>query len=213
MKALHACTAASIAVMFSGFVALQVPASAHAGMAVAAAGARVLTGELVVTNAAKNQFRLVQHQGFFTAPAGTSVEALGGKPVQVELGLDGRVVQITPMQIHVEPITHGFEVVSGELLQRNPATHTFTLAGDDRTYVAPKGIDVGSYVGRTVEVRLDEQGQVMNINLVARFGDVPMSRKCMFDGASVSSGSSICRDGRTLRCTDGEWVDAGTPCS
>ena len=127
-----------------------------------------------MTNAAKNQFRLVEHRGSFTAPAGTALEAWDGKPVEVELGRNGRVLQISAMPIHFEPITHGFEVVSGELLLRDAATREFAIAGDNRTYVAPQGVDIGLYAGHLVEMRLDEQGRVMNVHLIARSADAPM---------------------------------------
>ena len=216
MKALRVCTVASTVFGLLLLFALQAPTLAHAGMTVVTAGDRILTGELVVTNAARNKFRLVEHRGSFTAPTGTPVEALDGKPVQVELARDGRVLQIRQMQIHIEPITHGFEVVSGELMLRDPATRTFAIVGDDRTYVAPHGIDVGGYAGRLVEMRLDEQEQVVDINLIARSGDAPLSRSlrgCLLGGASLASGLSICRGGRSLRCADGEWVNLGTACN
>jgi hypothetical protein len=213
MKALHVCTTASIVILLGLCLALQVPGSAYAGTT---AGDRVLAGELVVTNAARNQFRLVDHRGSFTAPAGTALEALDGKPVQVEFGRDGHVLQISQTPIYIEPITHGYEVISGELVLRDPFARTFAIAGDDRTYVAPREVDIGQYAGRLVEMRLDEHGGVKNIKLIPRSVDVPVSRslqECMVGGASVANGSSICRSGKTFRCADGKWVNLRTPCS
>ena len=214
MKAQYLCILRSI-LLIGLFLAFQVPSEAHAGAP--GRSDSVLTGELVVTNAARNQFRLVTHSGSFTAPPGISVAALDGKPVEVELGHDGRVSQITQMQVRIEPIEHGFEVVSGELVRPDPASRTFSIAGDGRTYVAPYGVDIGQYAGRMVEMRLDEQGQVMDINLITQSGDMPLPRSsshpCTFDGASVANGSSICRSGVTFRCTDGAWVRLGTACS
>ena len=198
------------------FLGLHVPAVGHAGTPGVAASDHVVTGELVVTNAARNQFRIVEHGGAFTAPAGTSVEALDGKPVRVEIGHDGRVLQITQMQINIEPITHGFDVISGELLVRDPMTRTVGIAGDSRTYRAPTGIDVSRYAGRMVEMRVDEQGQIMNINPISRSGDAPMApspRQCLLGGASLANGASICRNGTTFSCMNGEWVSLGTACN
>jgi hypothetical protein len=208
MKALGVWTLALIA-----FLVLTVPDAARAGMT---AADRVLTGELVVLHGARNQFRLVEHSGSFTAPARTDVAALDGKPVEVELGPDGRVVHIAELPIHIEPIPHSFEIISGELVLRDPIARTFAIAGDERTYVAPRGIDVGQYAGHLVEMRLDEQNQVMNINLNARSADAPALRSvppCLFGDTGVASGMSICRGGRTFRCVAGEWVNLGTPCS
>jgi hypothetical protein len=41
---------------------------------------------------------------------------------------------------------------------------------------------------------------------------VPSGRTCMFDGATVSNNSTICRSGSTYLCSDGEWVNLGTLC-
>jgi len=134
----------------------------------AVSAARVLVGELVVTNAAGNQFHLVGQRGFFTAPAGISVEALSGKPVEVELGPQGRVVRITPKAITYAPITDGQEIISGELVTQDPALRSFAIAGDDRRFVAPARYDLGQYAGRIVEVRIDDHGQVRSIDLTAK---------------------------------------------
>jgi len=178
------------------------------------AASSVLTGELVVTNAARNQFRLVEHNGSFTAPAGVSVTALDGKPVRVEFGADGRALQITQMPIEYAPITHGFEVVSGEFVLRDPVTRTFGILGDNRSYSVPQGVDAGLYTGQLVELRLDDQGQVMSINRVSRSADAPLpaTGTCIFGNSSVANGTSTCRTGRLLRCTNGLWADTGTPC-
>lgn len=210
MKALHMWTLASILVLLSQV--LSPPGTARAAMTTD----RVLTGELVVINAARNQFRLVERQGSFTAPVGTQLEAFRGKPVRVELGQNGRVLQISEMPIHIVPITHSFETLSGEVVLRDPRTRTFGIAGDARTFVAPRATDIGQYAGQLVEMNLDEQGQVVNFTPIARFGDAPprsLVRKCILNDASLASGSSICRGGTTFRCTNGEWVALGTPCS
>jgi hypothetical protein len=203
----------SIITVIGLFLVLRAPAVAYAGTT---ASDRVLTGELVVTNAARNQFRLVEQRGSFTAPAGTALEALEGKPVEVELGRNGRVLRISQMPIHFEPITHGFDVISGELVLRDPVTRTFSIAGDNRTYVAPYRINIGQYAGQMVQMRIDEQGRIMDITSLARAADAPVLRslsECRIGDASVATGSSICRSGRTFRCATGQWVNLGTPCS
>lgn len=207
--------------VFALMVLLLGPAFGPPGLSPAwahetATSERVLTGELVITNAFRNQFRVVGHAGTFTAPPGMIVETFDGKPVRVELSRDGRVVQITEKQIYIEPIEHGFEVVSGQLVVTNAATGTFAIAGDNRTYVAPPRIDVRPYAGRMVLVRLDEQGRVTSIDMTTRAGDAPASRSsraCRFGSTTIADSSSICRDGVTFRCADGEWVNLHTPCS
>jgi hypothetical protein len=188
---------------------LTAPVSARAYM-----GGGVLTGELVVTNAAQNQFRLVGHGGSFIAPAGIPVGALDGKPVEVELSGDGRVLQISQMPIHLEPIVHGFELVSGQLVAADPVTRTFTIAGDNRVYIAPSSFDIRPYAGRMVEVRLDERGQVMDIDFAPRFGgDAPMpTGNCSYNGQGFSDGAPLCQSGTQYRCERGMWRSLGTAC-
>jgi hypothetical protein len=173
----------------------------------------VLTGELVVTNAARNQFRLVGHGGSFTAPADIPVEALDGKPVQVDLTRDGRVLEISEEPIHFEPIEHGFEVISGELVVRDPLMRTFAIAGDDRVYVAPARVEVSAYAGRMVRVRLDETGRVMAIDSGARAGLAPIAAACSYNGRGYSDGASLCQSGIRFRCQSGAWRNAGSTCA
>jgi len=40
----------------------------------------------------------------------------------------------------------------------------------------------------------------------------PLRRTCMYEGATVSNLSSICKAGTTFLCEDGEWRNLGTPC-
>jgi len=209
MKTQRVYTSALLLVLLAFVLCFTVPNTA------CAAGDRALTGELVVTNAARNQFRLVEHNGTFTAPAGVSVTELDGKPVRVEFGSDGRALQITQMPIDYAPITHGFEVVSGEFVLRDPISRTFGVYGDNRTFTIPQGVDPALYAGHLVELRLDDQGHLMSINGVTRAADAPQSPRlgtCVFGDASVVNGTSICRGGQMLRCSDGMWANTGTPC-
>jgi hypothetical protein len=178
-------------------------------------GDRVLTGELVMNKGTARQFHLVGHSGSFTAPSGMDIEAWDGKPVEVEFGGDGRVVQISPMHIEYAPIEHSFVTVSGQLVAQDPVNGTFGIAGDRRTYVAPPGIDIQAYAGRVVEIRLDEHGQVTEINPLTRAADAPLPRSgyaCFYGDASFATGASICRRGTVLRCSDGAWVNQGAAC-
>ena len=176
-------------------------------------GDRVLTGELVVTDAAHNRFRLVTHGGSFAAPAGALIETLDGKPVQVELERDGRVLQISEMAIDIAPITHGFEIDSGQLEVIDAALHTFTIAGTNRTYVAPLRIDVRPYAGRMVEVRLDEDGQVSDIALATQSDDRPVGFTCSYRGQRYSDGASLCQSGTQSLCEHGQWRNLVTACA
>lgn len=180
---------------------------AHAYVVRSSSGGPVLSGELVVTDAIHNRFRLVGHGGSFTAPPGTAIDAWDGKPVQVELSSDGRVLQISEMPIHIEPITHGYEIVTGHLVADDPAGRTFTLAGSDRIYVPPSRIDVRPYAGRLVEVRLDEQGQVAEIDLAPR-----SSVSCPYNQSDYYDGETVCKAGTQFRCDNGSWRSLSIAC-
>ncbi len=183
-----------------------------AGLAEWAAG-HVLTGELVVTNATRNQFRLVGHAGSFTAPAGIPVDALDGKPVQVEFSSNGRVLQISTEPPPPNSITHSEEIVSGQLVVRDPVLRTFTFAGDDRTYTAPPDLDVRPYGGHMVEVRLNEAGRVVDIGFAKRSDGNGVGSTCLFNGRSYSDGASVCQSGAQYRCESGSWRGLGTTCA
>jgi hypothetical protein len=172
----------------------------------------VLSGELVVINAAHNRFRLVGHSGSYIAPAGTPIEELDGKPVQVEISHSGHVLQISEMPIHYEPITHGFEVVRGQLQVTDALTRTFAIAGDDRMYVAPPGVDIQPYLGRMVELRLDERGHVTHIDLAAPSVGVPVTSTCSYNEQRYSEGASLCQSGAQYRCDRGTWRSLGLAC-
>lgn len=175
----------------------------------------VLTAELVITDAVGNQFRLVRHGGPFTAPAGTSLKALDRQPVRVEFGSDGTVLRISRIPIRIEPIAHRFDAVSGELVLRDPTTRTIAIAGDDATYAAPSGINLGEYAGRAVKMWVDERGHVTSIEPLVHSATVssPAPHHCTISDASIADGLAICRHGLTFRCSNGRWVGTGATCS
>ncbi len=176
------------------------------------ADGRVLSGELVVINAAQNRFRLVGHSGSYIAPAGARIEELDGKPVQVEISHRGHVLQINEMPIHIEPIAHSIEVVRGQVQVTDAGTRTFAIAGDDRIYVAPPGVDIQPYLGRMVELHLDERGRVAQIELSAPFVGAPMTSACSYNGQGYSEGASLCQSGAQYRCEGGTWRRIGLAC-
>lgn len=177
----------------------------------------VISGELVAIDGTRNQFRIVGHGGTFTAPAGFSVHALDGKPVYVELA-GGRVVQISEMPIPIKPVEHGFETVTGELVVRDAATGSFMIAGDGRIYAAPPDVDIRQYAGRRVELRLDEQGRLIDLHLATASDGAPLAplaSTCAYNGQAYSEGISVCQSGTQYRCGAGTWrtVGACTPLS
>jgi hypothetical protein len=204
MKSLRVCIIASTLLL------LVLPVGLHAEEA----GNRVLTSELVVTNAGRNQFRLVGHGGSFTAPAGIPVETLDGKPVLVEFAPDGRVLRISEQPVPISGIAHSEEVISGQFVVRDPVARTFSFASDDRIYIAPLGMDIRPYSGQVVEVRLDEQGQVADITFAKHSPGVPrIGTPCVINGQRYSDGTSVCQSGMQYRCDLGVWRGLGATCA
>ncbi|MGH7785689.1 MAG: hypothetical protein ACRERC_02425, partial [Candidatus Binatia bacterium] len=127
----------------------------------------VLSGELVVLEGAKHRFRLIGHEGSYTAPAGTPLDELDGKNVQIELGSGGRVTQITEAPVRVEPVVSGVSTVRGQLLVQDGERGTFTFAGDTQTYTAAPGFDIRPYNNQWVQIELDSSNRVSDVDLVS----------------------------------------------
>ena len=172
---------------------------------------RSLSGELVVTNAARNQFRIVGHDGEFIAPAGVPVDVLDGKAVDVQLGSDGRVREITQVEIPIDRVAHGVETVTGQMIVRDPVMRTFNLASDDRVYVAPASMDIRPYAGRMVELHMDEQGKLTDVVLL-RSQIESATAGCAYESSAYADGSTRCERGQQFLCTRGEWRNLGTAC-
>ncbi|HSP96557.1 MAG TPA: hypothetical protein VL049_04855 [Candidatus Dormibacteraeota bacterium] len=186
------------------------------------ASERTLSGELVVIKGTSTQFRLVGHDGTFTAPAGTPLQELDGKDVVIEVS-DGRVTEITEKSVAITPVTSGFETVRGQLVLRDAAAQSFGVVGDNSTYIAPPGVDLRPYVGKWVEASIDSGGRASQVTLLADKpppAPIPPASSsamvgratCTVGDATVASGSSVCRGGVTHRCDNGAWVSLGTAC-
>lgn len=175
---------------------------------------RSVTGELVVTNASHNQFRLVGHGGSFTAPSSVAVESLDGKPVQVELSSNGRVTSIRALDLAEPQVTSSYQVVSGQMQVLDPVRRTFTLAGDTQHYLAESWIDLRPYDRRMVKFRVGSDGKVDSFELIDdRRAALPAPETCARDGRTYFSGALLCQGGSEFRCEQGDWRNLGTACS
>jgi hypothetical protein len=208
-----------VAAALCAAVALDSPLRADSG--------RVLTGELVVLKGTGHRFRIVEQPGSFTAPAGTPLESLDGHTVRVELSSNGRVMSITETPVAIDPVTHGWSTVRGELVVTDQFNRRFTVAGDNQVYVAPPNIDIAPYNGKLVEFKLDEQGRVAELRLVgsappssSSMGEPPyaargvpaMSPSCTYGGEVYSAGAAICQSGTQYRCDGSQWHSLGSAC-
>ena len=175
---------------------------------------QVVSGELVMLKDNANRFRIVEHAGTFTAPAGTPLDSLDGRPVEVVLGSNGRVRSITEMPVAIDPVVSGWETVRGQLQVRDGLVRTFTFAGDDRVYVAPAGVDIAAYAGRWVEARLDTSGRVTQLRAASapQGAVVPAAPTCAYRGEAYGEGASVCQAGMQFRCEGRAWRNLGTAC-
>jgi len=209
MKSLRVITVASALLLMEPWFAQPALAQAQS----TERSSRELTGELVVLDGVAHRFRLVGHGGTFAAPAGTSVEAFSGKPVIVDLSADGHVAAIREEVIHLRPISHGFEIVSGQLTVLDPAARTFAIAGDARRYVAPADFPLAEYSGRLVRFRVDEDGQVVDMEALAGSSSARAGIGCGEEGQIYAQGTLLCRFGTQYRCAAGTWRSLGMACA
>lgn len=180
--------------------------------------ALTIEGELVVIDGHPNQFRIVDQPGQFSAPGGISLEALDGKPVIVDLSDNRQVLRITEKHIPIDPITYEYETIVGELVLVDAARGSFTIAGNDRMFVAPRTIDPSRYAGRRVEVFLGNDGEVRQIQLAQTSlreqpMNVPLTSTCSYAGRGYSQGQSLCQAGTQYRCEGGTWRSLGVACN
>ena len=175
-----------------------------------------IEGELVVIDGHPSQFRIVDQPGQFSAPGGVSLEALDGKAVIVELSDNRQVLRITEKHIPINPITNEYESIVGELVVVDAARGTFTIAGNDRMFVAPQSIDPGRYAGRRVEVFFGKNGEVRQIQLAQSSLGEPMqplpTSTCSYAGRGYPTGQSMCQAGTQYRCEGGTWRSLGVAC-
>jgi len=203
----------TVIALASGFIVLVLVSASHAGPAGAA---RTLTGELVMIDGSSNRFRVVGHDGSYTAPAGTPVQRFDGRNVHVALTSRGRVLEITEAPVHIEAVTHGGGTARGELVVSDAATGRFTFAGDDQTYVAPSAIDITPYAGKLVEIRLDENGHVTDMHVVSspHMSSIPPPAgfSCSYREQTYPAGAPICQSGTRYRCDNTQWQSLHIAC-
>lgn len=151
-------------------LALCAVALSLAAVGGAAEQQRAINGELVIVDQAAKRFRLVGHDGTYVAPTGTSLQALDGKDVTVQIGSDGQVTQIAPVTVAITPITQSLETIRGALQVKDAAARTFTIHGFENVHTAPAGTDVSALNGKWVEVRIGPRGEVISITPAAKRG-------------------------------------------
>lgn len=201
-------------VLASGFMALVL--GSMSCMRTVAPPLRTLTGEFVVTDASADRFRIIGRDGSYTAPTGTPMQALDGRYVQVQLTSSGRVVQVTKAPDLIEPVTHAWGNVRGDLVVTDATTGKFKFAGDDQTYFAPSGVDVTPYAGRLVEIRLDEGDRVTDMHVVRSpqpsYFPPLAAPSCSFRDQTYAAGAAICQSGTQYRCDESRWRSLGIAC-
>jgi hypothetical protein len=202
-------------------VALAVSVALSLFATAARATEREISGELVILKTGNRQFRIVDHGGSFTAPAGVALEDFDGKPVRVELGSGGQVLSITEKPIETNPMMRNYQIITGQLVVSNAASGAFTITGDGRSFLAPMGFDVRPYANQMVDVFLDEQGQVKSIDRAksselpagSMLPPMPVTSACAYNGVPYAEGVLTCQSNTRYRCESGLWRSVGGPCA
>ncbi len=133
----------------------------------------VAQGELKVVDPTAGVFTLAGDTQTYVAPAGVDVGLYAGRFVRIRTHR-GKVENIQlasapPVPPPPAPAAAGrpepqVNMMEGQLVARDAALRTFSLAGLPGVYVAPEGVDVGLYDGHWVRVDVSD-GRVSNIIL------------------------------------------------
>lgn len=201
---------------------------------------QIVTGQLVVSNAAAGAFTITGDGRPFLAPPGLDVRPYANQMVDVFLDEQGQVKSIDrakgaalPSGYVPPPLTNPVCTYNGQsyadsMLLCQSGTRYRCETGVWRSIGGPCAAtsdltcqrDGASYAAGST--RCDRGSQLRCEDGVWRdlgtqcAADVTMAssqpRSCIVGDATVASGSSICRSGVTYGCTDGRWNDLGTAC-
>lgn len=156
-------------------------------------------GELVVIDAATGRFSFAGDNQIYFAPSATDLTPYTGRLVEIRLDENDRV---TDMHVVSSPHTSYLPPPAGP-----------SCSYRDQTYSAGAAICQSGTQYRCDGSQWQSLGlacQVSNVRDLNAPTRPP--RACVVGDATVANGSGICRDGTTLRCHDGAWIDIRTAC-
>ena len=171
-------------------------------------GLSSVRGELVVTDAINRRFTVSGDNQVYTAPPNVDIAAYSGKMVEFKVDQNGRVADLrlvssAPASSYGSPPYGAYAPP--------PPTNTCTYGGE--TYSAGAAVCQSGMQYRCDGSQWRSLGTTCQPPDI-RDAKLPPSppRPCIVGGATVASGSGICREGTTYRCDDGTWINAQTAC-
>lgn len=201
---------------------------------------QIITGQLVVNNAASGAFTITGDGRPFLAPLGVDIRPYANQMVDVFLDEQGKVKSIDRAKSSMGPSDYppavlpstgcaynGRSYGDGMMVCQVGARYRCdggmwrSLAGPCAASSEQPCLQDG-VMHTPGSTRCYAGSQLVCDNGIWRdvgtacVSDVTTAqaraRSCLVGDATVASGSTICRSGVTFRCADGNWNSIGTPC-
>jgi hypothetical protein len=188
-------------------------------------GAVTVRGEMVVVDAVARRFSVAGDTQTYSAPPSMDIAAYAGKLVEFKVDETGRVTELhlvgTPPYGYAPP--YPAAPAAGTRYDTNntygsTAGYSAPAAPSTSCTYAGQPYSAGSAICQAGSQYRCNLGQWQNLGSActadAKSVNLPPSepRACIVGGATVANGSGICRDGSTLRCEDGTWINTQIAC-
>jgi len=156
-------------------------------------------GDLVVIDAKTGRFKFAGDDRTYFAPSGIALASYAGRLVEIRLDEADRVTDI--------------HVVNSRQAAYFPSPVASSCSFLDQAYPSGAAICRSGTQYRCDDSEWRSLGTACEVSN-ARDLNAPnrAPRDCNVGDATLSSGSGICRDGSTMRCNDGAWIDTRVAC-
>jgi len=156
-------------------------------------------GDLVVSDATTGRFKFAGDDHAYFAPSGTDLTLYAGRLVDIRLDESDRVTDM--------------HVVSSVQPAYVPPSAAPSCSFRDQTYTAGAAICQSGTQYRCDDSQWRSLGIACQVSTARDLNEPTRAlRDCNVGDATVVNGSGICRDGSTVRCADGAWIDTRTAC-
>jgi len=188
-------------------------------------GAVTVRGEMVVVDPVARRFSVAGDTQTYSAPPSADLALYAGKLVEFKVDETGRVTEL-----HVVGTPpYGYAPPYPAPAPAGTRYDTYNTYGTTTGYAAPEpAITSCTYAGQPYSAGSAicqagsqyrcNSGQWQNLGSPCTADAKPIylppsePRPCIVGGATVADGSGICRDGNTLRCADGTWINTQVCC-
>jgi hypothetical protein len=153
----------------------------------------------VVTDAGTGRFKFAGDEQTYFAPSGIDLRPYAGKLVEIRLDEADRVTDM--------------HVVSSTQPPYVPPSAAPSCSFRDQTYSAGAAICQSGTQYRCDDSQWRSLGIACQVSNARDLNEPTRAlRDCNVGNTTVGNGSDICRDGSTVRCNDGAWIDTRTAC-